>query len=254
MRGIRFVLSSCLIAITSACSSSDPVTTPLQNPDVGQRKDDGGPAGIYVLASVAGAPLPATVVANQGVTAVMLADTMFLHADGTGAVATVERVKETDRPNDYTLRSEAPFTYTITGGRLSAEIPCRDVIVLAACVKPPHYVGTVSSGALDLDYALNLRVPLHFARVAGPTDVGAVQIAPSNDLAVKVGATVQLTAKAVDAAGVALANRKASWMSLLPSAATVSSSGSVRGVAEGITLITAFIEGRADTVTVHVNR
>jgi hypothetical protein len=252
MRGSRFVLFA-LVALASACNPSDRLTPPSDT-NAGQRRDVGGPAGIYVLASVAGDPIPTPVVSNEAVNAVMLRDTMFLFADGTGAIVTVERVNEKLPPSEYTLRSESPFTYTIDNGRLTAEIPCRDVVILAACVKPPHYVGTISANALDLSYALAFRVPQHLARVSGPTDVAAVTISPSENLAVKVGGSLQLTAKAVDAQGAALSNRKPSWTSLLPSAATVNSSGLVRGVAEGITLISAFVDGRADTVTVHVNR
>ena len=241
-----------LSAITAACGTSDSALTPTNDRDLGRRVTDGSP-GIYVLTAIAGDPLPALVVTNEAVKATMTADTMFLHADGSGAAVAVERVKEADGTPEYTLRSESPFTYTMTDGRLTAEIPCRDVIVLAACVKPPHFTGAVTATALDLDYALSFRVPMHFTKVSGPSDVATVTITPSANLNVKVGATLQLTAHATSDAGAAL-SRTASWSSLIPSAATVNGSGAVRGVAEGITLVTAFIGGRADTVTVHVQR
>jgi hypothetical protein len=253
MRSTRsLVVSLAAATLAGACGTNDSALTPTDNQNPIPKITDGTP-GIYVLTTVAGDPVPAVVISNEAVTAAILADTMFLHADATGAVVAVERVKEKDGTPEYTLRTESPLTYIVADGRLTAENPCNDVIVFAACVRPPHFTGNVTATALDLDYALSFRVPLHYTKVSGPTDVAAVTIAPFTNLNVNVGATLQLSARATNAAGVALA-KKISWRSLLSSAATVSTSGAVRGVAEGVTIITAFVDGRADTVTVHVQR
>lgn len=237
------------MTLANACGSSDEVTTPTRNPE-----DPGGPAGVYVLRTVGADPLPTVVFTSEGVTASMIADTIFLHADGTGAIATVEHVRELRPTSEYSFRGESPLLYEIAGDRLTAEIPCRDVITFAACVRPPHYTGAISTGTLDLDYALEFRVPMHYARVSGPTLINRVELSPSGSLPMKVGSSLQLRARIVDAQGRAIGGKQLSWRSLIPTAATVSSTGLVRAVAEGNTLITAFVEGRADTVTVKVAR
>src|SRR3954469_3747185 len=165
MRSTSVRLVPVFFLLVSACNSSDRVTTPTQNPELGDGQDPGGPAGVYVLRTVGIDPLPTVVFANEGVTASMIADTIFLHADGTGAIATVEHVKELRPTSEYSFRGESPLLYEIAGDRLTAEIPCRDVITFAACVRPPHYTGALSTGTLDLDYALEFRVPMHYVRV-----------------------------------------------------------------------------------------
>jgi Bacterial Ig-like domain (group 2) len=251
MQRTLLLLAGFLVAITSACD--DGVTTPTQKKlDDGQ--DPGGPAGVYVLRTVGADPLPTVVFANEGVTASMIADTIFLHADGTGAIATVEHVKESRPTSEYSFRGESPLVYEIAGGRLTAEIPCRDVITFAACVRPPHYTGVLSAAALDLDYALEFRVPMHYVRVAGPTLIKTVELSPSGSLPMRVGGSLQLTARLTDAQGRTIGGKPISWSSLIPTAATVSPTGLVRAVAEGNTLVTAFVEGRADTVTVKISR
>ena len=245
------LLPGLLIALASACD--DDVTTPTEK-KLGDGPDGGGPAGIYVLRTVGNDPLPTVVFTNEGTTTSIIADTVFLHADGTGAIATVENVKELRPANEYSFRGESPLLYEIAGDRLTAEIPCRDVITFAACLRPPHFTGAVSSSALELDYALSFRVPMHYVRVAGPTAVNSVVLSPSGSLPLKLGRSLQLTARVIDAEGRAIAGKQLSWRSLRPSAATVSSTGLVRAVAEGNTLITAFVDGRADTVTVKIAR
>ena len=95
---------------------------------------------------------------------------------------------------------------------------------------------------------------MRYAKVAGPSDVASVRITPSTNLSVVGSGTLQLSASAVDAQGRSLSGRAPAWSALAPSVATVSSEGVVQGVAEGTALVSAFIGGRADTVTVRVER
>ena len=64
--------------------------------------------------------------------------------------------------------------------------------------------------------------------------------------------TATLTATAKDAGGHSLSGRTVAWTSGTPSVATVSSSGTVKGVAAGSATITATVEGQAGTTPVTV--
>ena len=87
---------------------------------------------------------------------------------------------------------------------------------------------------------------------AGSTaPVASVSIAPHNGW-VLVGGTLQLVAIPKDARGNLLGGRTVTWTSSAPAVATVSSSGLVTGVTEGMTTITAASEGKSDTTQVSV--
>ena len=249
MRGtVSFPLA--LLAFAGACSSGDPVTADPR-PDIVARELGNGPAGVYVLRSIAGRTLPAVIVSHESYNAVMLADTIFLHADGTGGFSSVQRVTEDPAQGERTDRDQNVFTYALSGSRLTAEFRCPD---LGACLAAPHYVGTVSANALRLEMALNYRVPLEFAKVAGPSDVAEVRISPSPRVVITEGGTGQLSAAAFDANGGVLAGKKFAWAALSPSVATVDQRGALRAVVEGDAAVVAFVEGRADTVVVRVDR
>jgi serine/threonine-protein kinase len=68
-----------------------------------------------------------------------------------------------------------------------------------------------------------------------------------------VGGTLRLSARAIDQRGNALPGRTPRWRSSSTSIATVSGNGTVRGHAEGRTVITATVEGRSATVSLTVN-
>lgn len=243
-------VSLALLVAASACQPHDALTADADR-DAAARKLGESPAGTYVLRSVAGTALPAVLVSHETHHVVVTSDTIFLHADGIGASTSTRQVTEVEPAGERTERELVTFTYTITGGRLTAEIPC---FGLATCLALPHYAGTVSADAIELDLALNYRVPLQYAKVAGPSDVAEVRITPSADLSVRIGGTLPLAAAAIDAQSRPLAGRTASWTSLVPSVATVTDDGVVRSVTEGSALIMAFIGGRADTVAVRVDR
>lgn len=234
----------------SACKQQDPVATPVSKDIIGELGS--GPAGVYVLRTIAGRSLPAVVASHDSYHAVMLADTIFLHSDGWGGNAAVKRVTEDVPAGERQVREGGTFTYEVSGDRLTIEYPCNDVVVLAACAAPPHFEGSLTADGLDLDKTVfSYRMPLRYAKVAGPSPVAAVRITPSNDVAVNVGGTLQLTASAVDASGQLLSGRTASWRAFPPSHATVDG-GTVRGVRRGVAFVVASINAREDTVRLEV--
>ena len=235
-------------AATVACSPNNDVTTP--NGDVARFGD--GVAGAYALQSVSGKALPAEVLTNEFVRVAAVADTLFLFENGTGANVSVERLTDEEHPQGATFRWEASLKYTLEGNRLSVEYYCNDVLVLASCAAPPHLRGALDGTTLNVDFALGHRVPQRFTKVAGPSAVASVAISPVERLTLKPGETVQLTAAIRDAGGNAISSKSPTWRTIITGAATVGSTGVVRGVTKGITLVTAFVDGRADTVTVHV--
>ena len=81
--------------------------------------------------------------------------------------------------------------------------------------------------------------------------VATVEIAPSPAI-VAVGASVLLTATALDAGGNALAGRKVQWVSADSNFATVSGAGVVTGKFVGTVPIAASIEGKSATADVVV--
>jgi hypothetical protein len=237
-----------LAATVAACSPTNDVTTP--NADAARFGD--GTAGAYALQSVNGKSLPAETSANDYVRVAAVADTLFLFEDGTGANVSVERIVDAEHPQGVVDRWESSLKYTLEGNRLTVEYHCNDVLVLASCAAPPHLRGAFDGTALTVDFALLQKVPQRFTKVAGPSAVASVVIAPAGSLTLKPGATLQLTAAIHDRNGNAVTGRSPTWRTIMAGAATVSNAGVVRGVAKGITLITAFVDGRADTVTVHV--
>ncbi len=81
--------------------------------------------------------------------------------------------------------------------------------------------------------------------------VASVTVSPP-DVSVEAGHSVDLTATARDAAGNVLPNRPVAWSSASSTVAKVSATGSLLGVAEGSTTVTATIEGKSAQVTVTV--
>jgi uncharacterized protein YjdB len=81
--------------------------------------------------------------------------------------------------------------------------------------------------------------------------VAAVNINPARP-ELNVGEEVSVRARALDAAGNALGGRNVRWSSQNPSIATVTQGGTIRGVSEGRTEITAVVEDRPASVMVTV--
>ena len=81
--------------------------------------------------------------------------------------------------------------------------------------------------------------------------VASVLVTPAS-ASVTVGGTQQLVATARDASGNALSGRTITWTSDNTAAATVSSSGLVRGVAAGLANITATCEGKSGSSAITI--
>ena len=247
MRGV--VSLSLILVVASGCQSGETVTGDASR-DVATGALGDGPAGVYVLRTVAGQALPTVLVSHEFYHALMVSDTIFLHDDGTGGSSEVKRVTEDPKDGEHLRTEQIAYTYKVANNRLTVEIPCPP---LASCLVPPHYAGTLSADALDLDLALNYRVPLHFAKVAGPTNVAEVRISPSSNVAIRAGQTVQFSATVLDAQGRTL-DRKVAWTALSPSVGSMRAPSTLYGVTEGDAAISAFVDGRTDTVFVRVNK
>jgi hypothetical protein len=114
---------------------------------------------------VAGTPVPAALVQREDLTIVVLADTLWLRADGTGLQGVLERfIDRTTGAAGRLLADERPFTWREPGGRLEIALECNDVI-LRQCAAPPHYVGALAGGALTLESGLYGPGPLRYERI-----------------------------------------------------------------------------------------
>jgi hypothetical protein len=137
--------------------------SPTSVPPEGDQGGAGGPVGVYVLRSLAGSPPP--VVANQAANLVAIADTIRLRPGGTGVETGVElAIDETLPEGEIKRHYRREFSYRLSGDRIEVDFPCpTDALIL--CIAPPHYVGRLTAGGLELDYALYYRTPLLFDRV-----------------------------------------------------------------------------------------
>jgi uncharacterized protein YjdB len=127
-----------------------------------------------------------------------------------------------------TWTSSAPSIATVTNGSATATAPGTTTITAT--------IDGVAGSA-----QLSVRQPVAAVTVTPPTSTLAV------------GATLNLTATARDAAGAALADRPIAWVSSNPSVATVSSTGSVAVLTFGPPVtVTATSEGRSGTATLTI--
>ena len=81
--------------------------------------------------------------------------------------------------------------------------------------------------------------------------IGSVVLTPQSDT-VAVGDSIRYTAVARDSTGTVMLNRRFAWSTVNPAIATVDSTGTVKGVANGVTQVIASVGGRADTSDVRV--
>ena len=88
---------------------------------------------------------------------------------------------------------------------------------------------------------------------APPAPVASVTVSPATQSLV-VGSTANLTAALADAAGKPLTGRSITWSSSRPTVATVSATGVVTAVAEGVAQIDAASEGKYGTAIITVTR
>ena len=120
--------------------------------------------GTFVLTSVAGDPLPAVLTANDVATLIVVDDRIVLFDDGTAEKHTVVSYgggPGATSPSE-TDRSRSTLDYHEVGGEIHLNYRCNDT---ASCIGPPHLVGRYIEGGLQLDFALNFRVPLVYERI-----------------------------------------------------------------------------------------
>jgi hypothetical protein len=84
-----------------------------------------------------------------------------------------------------------------------------------------------------------------------PEPIASIAVAPTSDTLL-VGENVQLTATMRDASNNVVTGRQPTWTSSSQTVASVSSSGLVTGVADGIATITASADNRSATATIRV--
>jgi uncharacterized protein YjdB len=110
-----------------------------------------------------------------------------------------------------------------------------------ATVSTAGLVTGVSSGAVTITATSEGSTGTASVTVA-PEPVASVTVSPASP-SVIIGQTVQLTAVPRNASGVVLNGRTVSWSSGAPGLASVSSSGVVTGIAPGMAVIIATIDG-----------
>jgi alpha-tubulin suppressor-like RCC1 family protein len=112
----------------------------------------------------------------------------------------------------------------------------------------------VTQGVRDLGGDA-LAGPTTLAFTTGSATVGsATRVAVFPDTAaVAIGSQVQLTPSARDTAGIAIVGRPFAWTSDNPVVATVSATGLVTALAEGVALVTAELDGRRGSAAIVVS-
>jgi hypothetical protein len=248
LRYDRLALAAAL-TVTAGCSNPNGV----DNGELARSANPVGAGGVYVLQSVNGAAIPAVLVLHESYRMRILADTLYLYADGTGGLAMSQAVLEGQATAEILRHEVAPLNHTLTGIAFQASIPC-DISSFAQCLASPHFVGELSANTLVMTSALNFAGPLRFTRVADELPVQSVRIQGASEITIGATGQAQLGADVVSTSGAVVAGERVSWHSLLPSVATVDASGVVRPVAEGLAPVVAFAKGRTDTVRVTVRR
>jgi len=118
-------------------------------------------AETYVLRSVAGDPLPAVFRDGDFATLHMLADTLFLAADGTGYEVQLSEMVDKASGSRNRFTSVINLDYTVVDGRIEIAYECAD---MGSCIAPPHLAGPVTITGIVFDVSLG-RAPLSFERL-----------------------------------------------------------------------------------------
>ena len=117
---------------------------------------------IYVLETIAGESLPTTYIPNSVVTVLAYADTLSIHADGTGERRTVH---QGDGP-DGRVTDDIMFHWTGSLPNVLITFDCPD---LALCIQGPHLAGSFSmDGKLTITQSTVNRVPLVYQMLPRP--------------------------------------------------------------------------------------
>jgi hypothetical protein len=121
-------------------------------------------AAAFALVRIAGEALPTYAYVTPGFPSTVIADTLRMNLDGTGASVSVER-REPPAPDAPQLhRNESTFQYRIEGARVEISFDCPP---LASCVAPPHMVGRLTGDGIRFDYVLSARVPQDYVILGG---------------------------------------------------------------------------------------
>ncbi len=189
----------------------------LTSCDAGLTAPDPGPGG--------GAGAPSSIV--------RLATSELLLVQGETAQLDAQVVSGSGSPvpgPSFSWSSSAPEVVSVSGSGVVSALRAGDAIVTAAA-------GQASASA---------RV-----RVSGRTVV-ALRVSPQEDTLGAIGATVALSAAAMDSKGSPVAEASIRWASLDPEVAVVDDGGLVTSIGSGIARITAEAGDQQDTVRVHV--
>jgi uncharacterized protein YjdB len=120
-----------------------------------------------------------------------------------------------------------------------------------ASVSQVGIVSGVAPGSAEIS-VLSEGQTAHVTIAVSPPPVASVTVSLASGV-IDTGRTTQATAVARDAKGIVLTGRSVVWSSSNVAAATVSSSGIVRGIALGNAAITAVVEGVPGSATVKVD-
>jgi uncharacterized protein YjdB len=209
-------------SVTVASVSSNGVVTGLtQGAAIISASSEGrvGSATITVLARLA-----STVILTPGSSTLIVGTTQLLASQITDAQGNLI----TNRPIAFT--SDAPSVASVSGsGLVSALAPGTARITATSEGKS----GTASITVI-------------------PVPVASVQVTPSAP-SLNIGTSQQLIAVARSAGGVILSGRTVVWTSGAPSIATVNTNGLVTGVAPGIAIVLAAIDGVTASATATVS-
>lgn len=258
-RNFRFTLApalSCLLAL-AACSTSDGPTTPSASPlkpikavaSISDAMQGAGNSHFYWLPPIA----PTGTYAGTFDPGLQPEIRICRVATAPCAVPLITipttSIKVDAIAKSYsTSWSTSPANITVDDYRAEVWIGSRkmgfaDIRVVAKQPDmksvPAGFVGVVKKNALTLAFRLEFGI------------VASINIAPRNP-AIDSGATVQLSASAVDFHSEVIPNAVFAWSSAPVSITSVSSAGVVSGLAPGVAVVTASSDGvfSADTITV----
>lgn len=104
-------------------------------------------SGEYVLQTVAGEPLPVTIVHSEGYETTVFWSILRLGAQGNAAIVEHVRTISPDRPT-IEGTSTSTYSYRVIGDSIAFHYPCNDT---AICVEPP--AGKVDGSTVTLIYS-----------------------------------------------------------------------------------------------------
>lgn len=212
-----FSLSAmCVLAVTGCSDSSSPTALTSADAKGGIRGTPTGSAGSYVVRVT----LPAGTIAvgDSGRATVVITDSQGSVINGAA-----------------TWTSLAPSVATIGANGMIRALTVGTVIIQAA------YAGTTGSATLTVGPA-----PVTVASTVTAVWIG------TDSLSLAPGSKTQAVAIAKDAAGNVLSGQTASWVSLTPAIATVSTAGVVTALAAGSAQIQGTVSGVSSAASLNV--